>query len=350
MYRILFVDEVTGRSYDGNTLETKPQGGTESTVTRIAEGLVRRGHRVCMAQRGRADRAIVNGVEVTPFTDIGDFVPTHVVCVWSARRLDEISERWPRARGFLYYQDVPVAAEPFVTDTEALIGNNGTAILVSAWQREQWINCMRAFGYAGDENRVVYIYNAIPDDLQPDATPVDPDKFIYFSIPDKGLRETLDLFSRFPHYPQLRDVRLYVASPGYREMGFELPTDRVVYLGKLPWPDVIQEVRSSFMVLDCNVRRPETFGLVHAEADAVGTPWIGGYLGANKEVRDHPDELMDLSDPDTVIQRIIDWKENGRLQVRGREEFRLSNVLDEWEKLLAEEWEGPNPERSVVHP
>ena len=62
MYRILFVDEVCARPYDGNTLETTPQGGTESTVTRVAEGLVRRGHRVCIAQVGRADRAIVNGV------------------------------------------------------------------------------------------------------------------------------------------------------------------------------------------------------------------------------------------------------------------------------------------------
>jgi hypothetical protein len=54
--RILFVDVTCPRPYDGNTLETEPQGGSESTLTRVAEALARQGDVVRVAQHNRDER------------------------------------------------------------------------------------------------------------------------------------------------------------------------------------------------------------------------------------------------------------------------------------------------------
>jgi hypothetical protein len=337
MYSILFADPVCPQAYDGDTLENRPQGGTESTVTRVAEALARRGHRVRITQHNRPRRDDVNGVEYTPFTQVSDFDPTHVVALRNSPILDQIAVKWPTARLFAWYHDQPRQQNAFDKHVDALRRNGGTAVLVSDWHLGEWADCLRESGHQSDAHRLARVYNPIPDDLRADGTPVDPEKFMYFSIPDKGLRETLEFLQRFEQHPGLRDVRLHVASPGYRGSDIEFPPDRVVQLGSLTWKRVVQEVRGAFMVLDYNMRWPETFGLVHAEADAVGTPWIGGHLGANPEVRSHPDEVMDLDDPDAVLQRILDWRENGRPKVSAREEFRMSNVVVAWEALLAGE-------------
>jgi glycosyltransferase involved in cell wall biosynthesis len=252
-----------------------------------------------------------------------------------ARILDAALQEWPGARGYAWYQDFHDSGEPFTGQVETLIRHRATPVLVSDWHELLWIKDLQSHGY-GDRLPTRRIYNAIPDDLQPDSTPVDPDKFLYFSSPHKGLGDTVDFFARFAAVPELRDVRLHIANPGYRKIDFELPEDRVVMLGPLPWKGVIQELRSAFMVLHYNLHFPETFGLVHAEADAVGTPWISGELGANTEVCADPDEVMDLSDPDAVIERIVRWKTEGRPEVDGAPWFRLSAIAKEWEELFGE--------------
>lgn len=336
MHNILFVDPVCPLPYDGNTLESRPQGGTESTVTRVAEALAQRGHRVRIAQHNRTEPAHINGVEHTH--QFSDFEPDHVVLLRTCGMMDQICGRWPGARPYAWYHDQPHKEPVIQLDAERLIRHRGTAILVSDWHVQRWVDCLQWAELAPDAMRVARVYNPIPDHLRPDDTPVDPNKFVFFSIPDKGLRETVDFFNRFQHHPQLRDARLYVASPGYRKVHVEIASDRVVQLGSLTWKRVIEELRSAFMLLDYNMRVPEAFGLLHAEADAVGTPWIGTSMGANPEVCSHPDEMMDLRDPDAVLARILHWREHGRLQVRGREEFRTSAVTDAWEALMGEEW------------
>lgn len=333
MHRILFLDGTCPRPYDGNTLRTVPQGGSESSLTRVAEALARRGHRVRVMQRSRAGRADVDGVEYTARDPDGDFDPTHVVAFRNARLLDHARGAWPRARGFAWYQDFPSPGGPFLLQAGALARNRATAVLVSDWHQRLWIDYLRAYGLDG---RVATrrIYNPIPDDLRPDGTPVDRDKLVFFSSPHKGLDETLRFFSGLRERPGLEDLRLCVANPGYRTSSLPLHERWLVDLGPLPWERVIGEVRSAFLVLHCNRVYPETFGLVHAEADAVGTPWISGSLGANPEICAHPDEIADLDDLERVADRIVQWRTRGRPAVRAGERFRISRVAGEWDDLL----------------
>lgn len=333
MHRILFLDGNCPSPYDGNTLRTLPQGGSESSVTRVAEALARRGHRVRVTQHNRAERTDVYGVEHTPPDQNGDFDPTHVVAFRNARLLDYALENWPRAKGYAWYQDFPPPGAHFLEQIEALSRHRATSVLVSDWHQRLWTDYLRAYSFDG---RVATrrIYNAIPDNLHPDGTPVDPDKLVFFSSPHKGLGHTLKFFSRLRGRPGMHDLRLYVANPGYHGSNLQLSESWLVDLGPLPWERVIQEVRSAFLVLHYNGAYPETFGLVHAEADAVGTPWISGNLGANPEICAHPDEIADLHDPESVADRIVLWRTRGRPQVQAGERFRISRIAAEWEDLL----------------
>jgi glycosyltransferase involved in cell wall biosynthesis len=332
VHRILFADVTCHKPYDGNTLRTRPQGGSESSVTRVAEALARHGHRVRVTQHNRTERVDAYGVEYTPWKQSDDFTATHLVAFREAEILRVAIKRSPGAKCFVWYQDFPDPSAPFPAQAELLARFRATAVLVSDWHERLWMDYLRAYGY---EDRVPTwrIYNAIPDDLGPDATPVDRDKLVFFSSPHKGFRETLDFFSRLKDHPELKGMRLHVANPGYLESGFR-PDERLVDLGALPWGEVIREVRSAFLVLHYNDVFPETFGLVHAEADAVGTPWISGRIGANPEVCSHPDEMADLGDPERVIDRIVQWRRHGRIPVRAGEQFRITRIAGEWEDLL----------------
>ena len=58
----------------------------------------------------------------------------------------------------------------------------------------------------------------------------------------------------------------------------------VVWLGALPPAQVIEQARSALCVFMPNFLMPETFGLVFAEANAVGTPVLAHDCGAAREV------------------------------------------------------------------
>jgi glycosyltransferase involved in cell wall biosynthesis len=332
--RILFIDICCQLPYDGNTLETQPQGGSESTVTRVAQALAQKGHRVRITQHNREEEAVVNGVEYGGLRQRNDLAPTHVVTVREAVVLDSTAKLWPTAKRYVWYHDFPNTGERFVNEAQLLERHQATALSVSDWHEQEWLGSLRRSGFEG-RVRTRRIYNPIPDDLHPDDTPVVPDKFLFFSSPHKGLEETLQVFDRFAEHPQLKGVRLHVANPGYRESP-ALGNGRVVNLGSLPWKQMIQELRSAYLVFHYNRVWPETFGLVHAEADAVGTPWISGTTGANPEICRHPDEVVDLDDLDAVLERIVRWRTEGRPKVQGSPEFRLSRIADEWEAFLSE--------------
>jgi glycosyltransferase involved in cell wall biosynthesis len=125
-----------------------------------------------------------------------------------------------------------------------------------------------------------------------------------------------------------------VANPGYFPNHDTKEQRNVVNLGALPHPEVIAHVRSALCVLHLNAVFPETFGIVHAEANAVGTPFLSSRLGAVPETADHPSELIDVNDTKAVIDRLIAWK-RGRPKVRGNPMFRLNRIVKEWLDLFS---------------
>jgi glycosyltransferase involved in cell wall biosynthesis len=142
------------------------------------------------------------------------------------------------------------------------------------------------------------------------------------------------VFERFKDFKELKDMKLYVANPGYFADGVTNGS-HVLSLGPLPHSEVLHHVRSALGVFHLNPTFPETFGLVHAECNAVGTPFLSSRLGATPELCDHPAELIDVMDNKAVIERIIEWKTLSRPRVRGQPNFRMTKILREWKELLS---------------
>jgi glycosyltransferase involved in cell wall biosynthesis len=329
--RLLFVDAVCPKPYDPEVLATQPLGGTEATVIRVAEALGDRGVTVQVAQHCRKDTSALDGACYVPFGFKRDAQPSHVVVLRAPGALRQARKQFPSAKLYLWCHDIfsgPGWADGF----QAIVDTQAIPIVVSEWHRAQMYDAMRQLGV----NASVpcrRIYNPIADDLKPDETPVDPDKLVFFSSPHKGLEHTLKIFERFQDFPELRGMKLYVANPGYFA-DHKVDNKSVVNLGSLPHSEVIAHVRSALAVLHLNAVFPETFGLVHAEANAVGTPFLTSRMGAVPETADHPAEVIDVTDPKAVIDRMIDWRTRGRPRVRGNPAFRLSRVVSDWLDLL----------------
>jgi glycosyltransferase involved in cell wall biosynthesis len=331
--RVVFLDVTAPKPYDHHTLATAPQGGTESTVTRIAEGLAARGHEVTIGQNVRRlfSRTLPVGCEYVPY----DYAlkatrPDVVVCLRTPSLIPIARRIFPDAKPFLWLHDFN---QNQILDSYPQLEGSGTRIICVSQTHKTRVasELISRIGVVKGVT-VSYIYNPIADDLQPDATQVDPHKLVFFSSPHKGLDHALSLFKRLREFDP--GFTLHVANPGYfPSADLRGHGDGLIDVGTLQHSEVVGHVRSALCVFHPNWVFPETFGLVHAEALAVGTPVLTTGLGANREIIDNPEFTCMERDPKIWIDRILKWRDE-RPKTRVNEEFRLSNVLDKWEEMI----------------
>lgn len=339
---ILFYDGVYPNYYNQTTLENQPMGGTEATVLRVSKGLEDRGYDVIHLQRPT--------IESDPI--FSDHVKIHVVITLrDAGHYIANQKRWPNAKHFLWLHDV-VGGDYGAHLRMHLKGQEGTILTVSDYHKGNVLTELHDVLKDG-KIRVKRVYNPLADycvnkglgwvegtteDGSPwKFPPFHRHKLVYFSSPHKGLDYVLKLFG------YLRNIdptfELYIANPGYYKDYFLNPTntlpDGVINLGKLTHRAVVEHVRSALCVFYPNTVFAETFGLVYAEANAVGTPVIAHPIGAAREVLSHPHEVLDCRDYKAVVDRVIKWSKGERPIVSARKEFRLDSVIAEWIKLLS---------------
>lgn len=330
------MDPVCNKPYDPHVLDTEPLGGTEATVIRVAEALGCMGHEVRVTQHNRTvgHEHVEDGGSASyrPFGRNGTYNPTHVIVLRAPMALYQARKQFPSAKLYFWAHDI-FGGAGWDKGFQAMVDTQAVPILVSEWHKMQMYDFMARVQFRG-QVPARRIYNPIADDLQPDETPVDDNKLVFFSSPHKGLEHTLKVFERFRDFEELRDMKLYIANPGYFADRNTEGLRNVINLGSLPHNQVIAHVRSALCVFHLNSVFPETCGIVHMEADAVATPFLSSRLGATPEIADHRAELCDVTDTKTVIDRIISWKKYGRPKVRGRPAFRLSMVIRDWLDLL----------------
>jgi glycosyltransferase involved in cell wall biosynthesis len=352
MSSVLFYDPVCPRPYDTRTLRTEAMGGSEAMLVRVADALgalVMQHNRTEDWERYRRPRRLA-GV-------------THVIVNRDSRALATVRERYPRARTYLWLHD---RLEPgstrarWLTGTTALLREMGvTVVCVSDWQRRGVERLLRELGLAG-QVRALTIYNAVDDELEPDGTPVDAGKLVFFSAPGKGIRYTLDAFDAVRE--RMPDLRLVVGNPGYRP---DMVTRHggVEFLGAVPQARIHAEVRSALCTFYPNFVFQETFGLVFAESHALGTPVLTHDCGAAPEVVGDPGQVLPVSPAQRLyealarglpprprrlaarlaaraglfrvyLEHIRAWRDGGRPHTGPDPRFRLSAVADRWRALL----------------
>lgn len=322
---ILFIDDVCPKPYDDQTLATEALGGTEATVVRIASKLYSElpDSWVIIEQHNRELKRDEDNAVWAPkgYTKQADYV----ICLRDPKTAYEARLRFPKAKVYLWCHDLSGDALGIANDL--LKATKTDLICVSDFHRSQTTDRLQSYGYKG-EYRVHRIYNPIDDDLKPEE-PLDYDKnkLIWFSSPHKGLDYALQIFNNLLSFNP--DFTLFVANPGYLPSPDTLP-NKVVSLGALPHHEAIKHVRNSLCVFYPNIVFPETFGLVIAEANAVGTPVLTHDFGAASEVSDHPSEVLDCRDVKNVIDRAMAWHSGNRPYVVGPSKFKLTNVIQEW--------------------
>jgi glycosyltransferase involved in cell wall biosynthesis len=138
----------------------------------------------------------------------------------------------------------------------------------------------------------------------------------------------------------------------------------VQWLGTLTPAQTLEQAASALCVFMPNFVLPETFGLVFAEANAVGTPVLAHDCGAAREVLHAANPVLAvrlrqrqfawamralgwrasrqaaavgarLGLFDQYLELLGTWRSGQRPRVAGAERFRLSRVAQDWRALLA---------------
>jgi glycosyltransferase involved in cell wall biosynthesis len=349
---VLFFDPSCKQPYDSRTLLRQAMGGTEATVTRIADAL-----EALVVQHNRSEaygryRPPEKTAEITS-----------VVINRDSRALPRVRELYPNARVYLWLHDQLKPGSKrarWLASTADLMRELAvTIVCVSDTQRRGVEAALRTLRIG--EIRTHTIYNPIDDALAPDGSPVDASKLVFFSSPNKGLKFTLDAFRAMRR--QMPDLRLVVGNPGYKVRKSVL-IDGVEYLGPQPQARMHAEVRTALCTFFPNFVIPETFGLVFAESNAVGTPVLTHECGAAVEIIRDRSQILPVTAADRIYEaflgslspgwrasparvaaslgmfdvyaeRIRAWRAGGRPSVGPDPRFRLATVADQWRALLA---------------
>ncbi len=353
MSSILFYDPLCAHPYDSDTLRRQAMGGAEAAVVRVADALD--------ALVVQHNRTVASGRYLPPARD------ADVGCVIinrDSRALPVVHALYPNARVLLWLHDRmrPGSRRArWLASTAGLLRDLDARIVCVSDTQRQAVEATLRWTKAGEHLTACTIYNPIDEGLHPDGTPIDERKLVFFSSPNKGLRFTLDAFDALRR--RMPDLRLVVGNPGYKDGGVGRARG-VEFLGPQPQPRIHAEVRTALCTFFPNFVLPETFGLVFAESNALGTPVLTHDCGAAREVLADERQILPVTAAkrlyegllggcaprcravsarlaarlglfDEYLQRIRAWR-SGQRPVTGPDpRFRLSAVAQRWREVLA---------------
>ncbi len=323
---VAIVDPCCAAGYDLPDLETGGLGGTEATILRVATALAPR-FEITHYQDGRSHRHMSRVGQLRPLQDLDDAENPAVLIVINRWKMAiKLRRRHPDTPIFLWLHVYPGRHNRRMG--AALKAACVTVICVSRTHAKEF----GAFLGAQDAPCIRVIYNPLDDALQPDDTPRDLDRLLFASSPHKGLAE---VFARFAALRQdLPNLTLAVADPGYLRWDAGPVPEGVVSLGSLSHGALIRQMRRALCLFYPQTSFAETFGLVLAEANAVGTPvLVHAGLGANAEIVADADQRVDGHDPAQILDRIRAWR-CAPPRVTANPAFRLGLVAEEWAQLL----------------
>lgn len=324
--RIAIVDPCSAEGYDLPDLETGGLGGTEATVLRVATALEPQ-FEVTLYQHGRTNRHM---------SKAGLLHSLEALCPASGHDAIVVINRWKVALKLRkQHADIPIFLWLHVYPGRhnrkmgaALKSAEITVICVSNTHAKK----LGDFLGAKDAPEIRVIYNPLGDNLHPDDTPRNPNRLFFASSPHKGLAEVFDRFAVLRH--SLPELTLAIADPGYLKWNTGPVPDGVVFLGSLSHAALIRHMRRALCLFYPQTSFAETFGLVLAEANAVGTPvLVHAGLGANSEIVADAGQQVDGRDPEQILKRIQTWR-RALPQVTANPDFRLSKVAQQWAQLL----------------
>lgn len=335
--QILFYDVVAPYIYTDITRLQTGLGGTEATITRIAHALADK-YDIVVAQYHRqpTDDTESNGVRYLSLQSANQLSPDIVVLLRKRQWLETVAKLFPRARRFFWMHDSPSkklyqARQSFHRYAYEIIAvSDSHKSLIHNRLSGEWYHRVFKPWQLWNPIPVIHrIYNPIDDQLNKDNTVWRPEQMILASTPSKGLALNLQAFEKinrvFPEY------ELHIAT--YAKWNNSALPRNVKFLGSLPQHELFKKIRESFCMFYPQYQNRETFGLVYAEANALGTPVIAHDFGAAREVLSDPDQLIDGRNIDSIIEKIKAWRIQ-RPTISANPIFRLNHVKQTWIDLF----------------
>lgn len=226
---------------------------------------------------------------------------------------------FPKAQKFIWLHDA--VDERIVNWLPSLEEHKATIVCVSKWHMDQAKQYLKY-------DKITYCYNPIPDEIFVDASKprerVNRDLMVWASSPHKDLNGALATFSKLK--TKIPNVKLLVYNPGYVK-GEIIINPGVLYYGPTASRHVLHNIRNALCVFYPSSFE-ETFGLVMAEANAVGCPVAAYNKGALPEIVSHP--LADTEEE--LIDGVEDMYNNSNKLpiVKGNPEFKTTAVIKQW--------------------
>lgn len=334
-FDVIFIDCGNALPYDRKSLENKPMGGVESSVIRVAEGLGALGLTVGVIKASDPEAGIV----VHEFEPImGQYVfymhekelpriaTRFSVLLRGPLYLNAFNERVNglKTKKFVWLHDL--AAPEMKAWIPLLKEHEATIVGVSKWHKQNIKDNL-------DYNLVTYAYNPLPDEVYKSQEPrkINKNLMVWASSPHKGLDKALGIFKRI--HETLPNLRLLVYNPGYIK-GEVIINPGVLYYGPTAARNVWHNIRNSLCVFYPSEFK-ETFGLVAAEANALGVPLVGYRAGALPEIVNGDDQLLGINDENAVCTLVEKWYNESPPDTYGRIEFHTPNVVNHWLKIFA---------------
>lgn len=323
---VVVVDPCSAAGYDLPDIEAGGLGGTEATVLRMTTALGSR-FEITHFQNGRRHRHLSDAGLLQPLRDLDSAkMPAVLIVINRWKVAIKLRKQHPKTPIFLWLHIYPGRHNRKMG--AALKAANIIVICVSNTHAHE----LEAFLGAENVPCIRVIYNSLDDTLQPDDTLRNPDRLLFASSPHKGLAEVFGQFATLRR--ELPNLTLAVADPGYLRWDTGPVPEGVVFLGSLSHGALIRQMRRALCLFYPQTTFAETFGLVLAEANAVGTPvLVHADLGANAEIVADADQRLDGHNPAQILERVRSWR-SAPPKVSANPAFRLGRVAEDWAHLL----------------
>ena len=343
--RIAFIDSEYPQAYDGMSVQQRACGGAEASLARAAHALAQAGCAVVVFQRGRERVAVVSGVWYLPLSHWAHHASPLDVVVHQRQTthlLDAVA-RFPQARQIYwshnFFENV-VARE-----AAALAASGAWVVGVSDYHVARLRAVFRREGHWALARRTQRVYNLVDEAFQAQGLLPDPHLISFTSAPNRGLDEALRVVAQL----RQRDARfrLQLFTPSYVRPP-RLDSAVVVANAQLAPAALTKAVAPSLAVLQPNLNMPETFGLVYAEANALGVPVLTHHHGAAFEVLRKPSQVINAHHTEAMVDRLWAWSQGQRPQVQAQADFQAPAVVAAWLRLMRQPEAPARPRRVAV--
>ncbi len=332
---ILFLDNTYPKAYQLSTLIEQAIGGTESSVVKTALILSQK-YNVIVAQKFRDTLHAENdSLCFIPKSKMDKTKPDFIVVLRKYPLLKELKKQFPQAKLFLWLHTYKNTE--YVFKRMGLSKTNTTLVCNSKTHAKHTAKILNnsflgsLFSLFSNKTKVAYCYNPI---AKPDKPPIkrDINKLLFFSSPNKGLKQVVKSFNAINK--KIPDLRLYIANPGYKDdKSIEL-NKNIIVLGSLPHQQMMQHVAESLCVFYPQDSFAETFGLIYAEANALGTLVLAHDIGAAREILHENNNMIDAQNSKQILEVIKTWQEQLPM-VEYKMCFNDESVFKQWGELLS---------------